>query len=117
MRSPVHITFHGLDVSPAVEDYVQRRAAKLDTFYGRITSCRVTLEAPHHRRKHGSCFRVRVEVSTPGADLVVGHGTEDAEHRDLYAAIDDAFDRAVRMLQDHAQRRRGETKVHEHERS
>ena len=53
----------------------------------------------------------------PGAELVVGRAPdEDAVHRDLYAAIDDAFDAAGRVLQDHARRRRGDTKAHEQER-
>jgi hypothetical protein len=38
METPVQITFRAVDASPAVEDYVRRRAAKLETFSDRITS-------------------------------------------------------------------------------
>ena len=113
MAIPVHITFRGFDRTPSIEQYVQRRAAKLATFSDRITQCRVALEAPHDHRRRGGIFRVRVEVSAPGAELVIGRTADDVQHHDLYAAIDAAFDRAVRMLQDHVRRQRGETKNHQ----
>jgi ribosomal subunit interface protein len=112
MAIPVHITFRGMGSTPAIDEYVRRRATKLETFSDRVTHCRVTLEAPTHHHRHGAAFGVRVEVSAPGADLVAGHTPNDVQHHDLYAAIDDAFDRAVRMLQDHVRRQRGEIKHH-----
>jgi len=115
MTIPVQITFRGIKASPAIEEYVRRRAAKLETFSDRITRCRVTVEAPHHRHRHGEPHRVRVEVTVPGANLVVGDRPSPGPGRqDLYAVIDDAFDDAGRVLQDHLQRLRGETKTHEH---
>jgi len=114
MKIPVQITFRGIDGSPAIEDYVRRRAAKLETFSDRMTRCRVVVEAPHHRHLHGGSYRVRVEVTIPGADVVVGDRPSEAPgHRDLYAAIDDAFDDAGRVLQDRVKRLRGETKAHD----
>lgn len=112
MINPVQVTFRGVDVSPAVDEYVRKRAAKLETFSARITHCRVAVEAPPHHRKHGGSYRVRVELNVPGADLVVGRApTENIENQDVYAAVDDAFDSLGRVLQDHVRRQRGETKV------
>jgi ribosomal subunit interface protein len=112
MKTPVQITFRGIKASPAIEEYVRRRAAKLETFSDRITRCRVAVESPHHRHKHGEPHRVRVEVTVPGANLVVGDRPSPAPARqDLYAVIDDAFDDAGRVLQDHMQRLRGDIKV------
>jgi ribosomal subunit interface protein len=112
MAIPVHITFRGFDSSSAIEEYVRRRAAKLATFSDRITQCRVTLESPHHHRRHGAAYRVRVEVSAPGAELVIGRTADDEQHQDLYAAVDIEFDRATRVLQDFVRRQRGEIKNH-----
>ena len=114
MKTPVQITFRGIDVSTAVDDYVRRRAAKLETFSDRISRCHVTIEAPHHRHRHGEPFRVVVEITVPGGNLVVGGGRRAYPVRhDLYAAIDDAFDDAGRVLQDHVQRLRGDVKTRE----
>lgn len=113
MKTPVQITFRGIEASTAIDDYIRRRAAKLETFSNRMTRCHMTLEAPHHRQKHGATYRVRIEMSVPGADLVVGDRSRaDSLHQDLYAAIDDAFDDAGRVLQGHVQRHRHDGKPH-----
>jgi cold shock CspA family protein len=53
----------------------------------------------------------------PKAELVVGRTPDEGStHEDVYAAIDDAFDDAGRVLQDHIQKQRGYTKTHEHHR-
>ncbi len=113
MTIPVQITFRGLDVSPAVDEYVRKRVGKLTTFSDRITRCRVAVEAPPHHHKHGGKYHVRVELNVPGADLVVARRADDhLGHQDVYAVVDDAFDNAGRVLQDHVRRQRGDTKVH-----
>ena len=112
MTNPVQVTFRGIDVSPAVDDYVRKRAAKLETFSARITHCRVAVEGPPHHKKHGGSYSVRVELNVPGADLVVARTPPGSiENQDIYAAVDDAFDSVGRVLQDHVQRQRGETKA------
>src|SRR5262249_22475975 len=119
VQTPIQITFRGLGPSGAIEDYVRRRASKLETFHHRITGCKVTVEAPNHlHHKQGRQYRVRIDIVVPKAELVVGR-TPDASsaHEDIYAAIDDAFDDAGRVLQDHIQKQRGYTKTHEHHRA
>ncbi len=41
---------------------------------------------------------------------------EGSRRQDLYAAIDDAFDNAERVLQDHVHKQGGDTKPHQHQR-
>jgi ribosomal subunit interface protein len=113
MTIPVQITFRGVDVSPALDEYIRKRAEKLATFSDRITHCRVAVEGPPHHRRHGGNYRVRVDLTVPGAELVVARSPDDeVRHQDAYAAIDDAFDHAGRVLQDHVRRQRGEVKSH-----
>ena len=113
----VQITFRGVERSPAIEAYVRQHATKLDTFFGRIVGCHVTLEAPHQHQQHGRQFRFLIDLTVPGAELVVGRTPDEgSRHEDVYAAIDDAFDDAGRVLQDHVRRQRGDVKVHEHQR-
>ena len=104
MTLPVQVTFHGLPTSPALFDYVQKKAEKLHRLHRRITRFRVAVEAAHKHQRAGA-FRVRIELGVPRDALVVGgHHAEPQE--DAYAAVDAAFDEARRMLRDHAARAR-----------
>ncbi len=117
MDIPIRISFHGIDRSPAIEDYVRQRASKLETFFDRIVGCHVTLEAPHQHHRHGRQYRVLIDLAVPGAELVVGRTPgRDRTREDAYAAIDDAFDDAGRVLQDYVRKLRGDTKAHESQR-
>ncbi len=124
--------------SEAIEANIRERAAKLDTFYERIMSCRVVVEAPHRYHHKGKVYHVRIDMTVPGGEVVVKRepkrivdaplrsqkepGVELAvnrelskpdSHEDVYVAIRDAFDAARRKLQDHARRQRGQLKSHE----
>src|SRR3989442_6536194 len=99
MQSPMQLTFRDIDPSPAISEYVQKKASKLDAHYARNTSCHVAVESPHRSHVRGKRYRVRVDVTVPGRELIAGTSpSDDAGHTDLYAAIDDAFDDAQRLL-------------------
>jgi ribosomal subunit interface protein len=98
MSLPLQVTFRDMPHSDALESYVRTKAGKLDTFHQQITSCRVALESPHRHQSHGRRYRVRIDVKVPGAELVVGHKNGE----DAYAAVDDAFRDAERLLKHHA---------------
>lgn len=131
MDMPVQITYRNLEPSDTVTALIEAEAAKLNTFFDRITSCRVVVEAPHRHQKWGELFHVRIDLGVPGTELVVSHepspraalshDTEPAltkhdelhpEHKDVYLAIRDAFASARRQLQDYVKRLRGEVKTH-----
>jgi len=114
MMKPVQLSWHHLPPSPAVEERVRHKAEQLERFYDRITGCSVTLEAPsHHHRQGGPQYRVRVELSVPGARLVVGRDpARSIAHADLLAAVNAAFREARRQLQDHVRRADRRTKAH-----
>jgi len=114
MQLPIQITFHDLAHSDAVEQYVRTRAAKLDTLATRVTGCRVALEVPHRHARHGEHYRVRIDVTLPGGEIVAVRSPDDAKtYEDLYAAIDAAFDDVDRRLQDFVRRQRGDVRPHE----
>jgi cold shock CspA family protein/ribosome-associated translation inhibitor RaiA len=138
MEIPLKITFRDMAPSPAIEANIREKAAKLDSLYDRIMSCRVIVEAPHRHHHKGKTYEVRIDLTVPGGELVINRApkrlaaaklnrSEEAEkeftevhepskhaaHEDLYVAIRDAFNAAGRKLQDHARRSRGKVKVHE----
>jgi ribosomal subunit interface protein len=108
MQIPLEIAFKNMDRSDAVEARVREKAEKkFERFAGRITSCRVVVEAPHHHSNHGNCYDVRIDIHVPGEELVVTREGHDPSHTDVYVAIRDAFDAAVRQLDGHGRRKNG----------
>ena len=108
MNSTLQITFRDIPPSEAIDSYVRRRAEKLETTEGRLVACHVAIEAPHRHKHHGRHYRVRVDVSVPGAALVVDRNPDESrDNEDVYAAIDQAFDNAVRRLREAKRRRDG----------
>jgi ribosomal subunit interface protein len=109
MQVPLHITFHGMDVSPALEARIREQVGKLEQFYDRITRCEVAVELPHQHQRHGRHWHIRITLSVPGSDLVVSRDPGRGEdHEDPYGAVRDAFLAARRQLEDHVTRLRDE---------
>jgi ribosomal subunit interface protein len=108
MDVPLELAFHNLEASEAVETRVRERVAKLEKMFPRLVACRVVVEAPHKQHQKGNIFRVRIEMSVPGDDLVVSKEPNHVHDRfadpDVYAVLKDAFDTAERMLRDHKDR-------------
>lgn len=111
MQTPLQIDFHQLAASPALEAHIRASVEALETFFDRIVSCRVSVEAPHRHHHQGQLFRICIEVGVPGERIVVGGAPdEDPAHADPYVAVHDAFKAARRRLEEHARRRRGDAK-------
>ena len=113
MQVPLQISFRNMDPSPSIEEVVREKAGKLERFFDRIVSCHVTVEAPHRHQHKGKLYKVRIDIGMPGKDVHVNQeGPKNQAHEDVYVAIRDAFDAAVRQLEDNARRMRGDVKSH-----
>jgi ribosomal subunit interface protein len=108
MRLPLQVRFHNIPSSEAIEAQINEKATKLEKYYDRITSCRVTVDSAQRRQHQGKLYGIRVDITVPGKELAVTR----EEHEDVYVAIRDAFDAAARRLEEHAQRARGGVKSH-----
>jgi len=113
MQLPLQITFRHMDTSAALEARIRQRAEELDQFFDRIIGCRVVVECENRRRQQGNLFEVRIDLTIPGHEIVVGRErSSNHAHEDPHVAVRDAFDAARRVLEDHARRDRGEAKTH-----
>ncbi|MSO91826.1 MAG: HPF/RaiA family ribosome-associated protein [Rhodospirillales bacterium] len=114
MQVPINISFRHTEPSPAVEAFIREKAAALEKFSHRITALAVVVECPPRRPRGGMFYQVRLHLSMPGKDILVGRDRmKDESHRDVYVAIRDAFNAASRQLQDYARTIRGDVKTHE----
>jgi ribosome-associated translation inhibitor RaiA len=103
MQTPLEITFHGMTSSMWVEAFIETWVARLERTCGRIQRCAVVVDKPHHHRRHGNHFHIRLDITVPGKQVVISRDPErDPGHEDVYVAITDAFRSARRQLQDHA---------------
>jgi cold shock CspA family protein len=109
MQLPLQITAHDFPLSEAIEAEIREKAAGLDTYYEGIMRCRVVVEAPVGHHRHGGPYNVRIDLTVPGAELVVNRQIDE----DLPVAIRDAFDAMRRRLEDYARHQRGAVKSHE----
>jgi ribosomal subunit interface protein len=114
MQEPIQITFRGIEPSEAVERRILAKAADLERFCSEIVSCHVTVETEHHKHHKGNLYEVRIDLRVPGKEIVAGRDRrQDHAHEDVYVAVRDAFDAAVRQLEDYVRLRRGYVKRHE----
>lgn len=114
MLIPLQITYRGMEQSEALSAIIHTKVRKLERFFKHISGCRVLVEQPHHHRRSGEHFHVRIDLTVPGDELVVEREPAlRSRHEDAYVAVTDAFSAARRELQDYARRRGGFTKRHE----
>ena len=106
MQVPLEISTRLIQLSPALEADLRKRAARLERYYDRITSCRIAVERPSNHHNEGGPYRVRLDITVPGSELVA-----NKEADDLNAAIRDAFQAAERQVDEFSQRRRGDVKT------
>jgi cold shock CspA family protein/ribosome-associated translation inhibitor RaiA len=115
MKLPVQITFRNMPTSDAVAGAVREKCDKLDELYDGIIGCRVAIESLTRRHHQGNVYRVRVDLTVPGEELVSGRECdEDHSHEDIYVAIRDYFDQARRLLLEYVARQRGHVEEPHH---
>lgn len=115
MQTLLKVDFHGEESNEALQSKIAEHVAALEHFYGRLTACHVSVEAPGHHQRKGGLFHVRIHLTLPdGREVNIGT-TPRADHRhaDILFAINDAFRRARRQLQDRVREMRGQVKTHE----
>ena len=110
MAASVQITFRDIPPSAAIAAHVERRAEKLETFFGRISKCHVVVDEPHRHSRQGKKYQVEIDMHVPGRELVISKNPDDSKE-DLHAAIDKAFDDAERVLEDYARQLHPDTKT------
>lgn len=114
MQIPIEISYHNVDASQWIEDYVRERAEHLDRSCGGLISCRVVIEKTQHQHQTGNPFRVRVEATLPPKKILIGDKEDvvDDTHVQLRPIIRHAFDAAEKQAKKQRQILRGEVKAH-----
>lgn len=89
----VNISGHQLDVTDALRDYVGEKLSRLERHFDKITNVQVIMEVEKLKQKIEATLRVA------GGEIVA-----NAEHEDMYAAIDLLIDKLDRQLIKHKEK-------------
>jgi len=106
MKLPVHILFHGMERSDALDASAREHARKLELFASDIIACHVGIDLEQKHKQQGRLFGVRIDLTLPGHELVVNR----VQNEDAYLALRDAFDNMKRQLEDVVRRRQQRVK-------
>lgn len=114
MQVPAQIDFQGMEPSAELRRRAEELIGKLESRCGRITSCRVAIKAPGEHHRTSGLYEVNVEMALPDGRSVTAARTPPADerYRDVRFALDEAFKRARRRLQDQERRMEGQVKSH-----
>ncbi len=117
MQTPVQIDFQGMTAGPGRHSSIEEHVGRLEKRFGRLTACRVVVKGPGGHHRTGGLYEVNIRLALPnGREVNVDRTAEaDERHADLSFAINDAFKRARRQLQDHARELGGQVKQHENQ--
>lgn len=94
MKHRIHILFSGMESSPALISAAEAHAYGLTWGYSEITACWVGIRFDPEQESVGP-YSVRVDVNTPGHDLVAKRGQQG----DVHLAMGYAFQDMERQLQ------------------
>ena len=115
MQTPVEIDFQGMDAKPEARASIDRHVAQLEERCGRITAVRVALKAPGGRHRTGGLYEINIHLTLPdGRAVNIDRVRQnDERYSDLNFALNDAFKRARRQLQDKVRELQGQVKQHD----
>jgi putative sigma-54 modulation protein len=89
----VNISGHQLVVTDALRDYITEKLGRLERHFDKITNVQVILEVEKLKQK------IEATVRVAGGEVVA-----NAEHEDMYAAIDLLADKLDRQLIKHKEK-------------
>jgi cold shock CspA family protein/ribosome-associated translation inhibitor RaiA len=115
MQAPIEIAFQHCKPSEEIRAEVAKQAKRLEKFSDRITSCHVAIAGPQTRHRQGDAFKIDVRIAMPEhRDVIVTRTHGDAPEREHpLVAVREAFDAAVRQIEDLARDMRGQVNDHQ----
>ena len=89
----VNISGQHVEVTPPLGDYVEQKLKRLEGHFDKITNVTVIMKVEKLQQK------IEATLQIPGGEVVA-----NAEHQDMYAAIDALTDKLDRQLKKHKEK-------------
>ena len=115
MQTLAEVDFLGMTPRPDIQEAIDTHLARLEQRFGRVTACRVVVKAPSGHHQTGGLYEVNIRLALPdGREVDVARTpSADERHAELAFALNNAFKRARRRLQDRVRRMQNKVKEHE----
>ena len=115
MQTPIQIDFQGFTPNERQKAAVGDHIKLFEERFGHITSGRIVVTGPGGHHKTGGLYEINIRLRLPtGKEVDASHTPQaDERHSDFFFALNDAFKRARRQLQDQVRRLQGEVKAHQ----
>jgi len=92
MHSPLEIAFNGMDRSEFIERFIRKHLTRVERHFHQLTSCYVSVSAPHNSHRQGNKFEIHIKAHVPGTVLAVSHSLgDDSTHDDIQVLIRNSF--------------------------
>ncbi len=114
MINPMQVDFRGFSPNEQQRTAVQDRVKMIEGQFEQIRSGHVIIAGPSGHHKTGGLYEVTIRLRLPtGKEVDVSRTPHaDERHSDFYFALNDAFKRARRQLQNEVRHLQGEVKIH-----
>ena len=89
----LNLTGHHMNITPAIRSYIQNKFERLERHFDHVTNAHVILTIEKERQKAEATIHVNR-----------GNIYADAEHNDMYAAIDNLIDKLDRQVKKHKEK-------------
>ena len=89
----INLSGHHLDITPALRSYVANKLQRIERHFDHVITVHIVLSVEKQRKKAEGTLRVNR-----------GNLFADAEHNDMYAAIDRLIDKLDRQVKKHKEK-------------
>lgn len=89
----INLSGRHLDITPALRAYVETKLLRIERHFDHVTTAHVVLAVEKERKKAEATIHVNR-----------GNLFADAEHNDMYAAIDKLMDKLDRQVKKHKEK-------------
>lgn len=112
MQIEPQVSFRNVRRNVSLDRIILDGIGKLEEVHGRITAVRMAVEDQRGPGTHDHLYRVRLEITVPGGDVIVKEAPAGDPHPSLDQVLNQAFDTARRRLKEARKRRKGDVKDH-----
>lgn len=115
METPLQIDLQGVDAKEQVHAAIIKHVAQLEERSGRLTAGRVVVKAPSGHHRTGGLYEISIHLALPdGREVNIGRTPQnDERYSKIEFALNDAFKRVRRQLQDQVRELQGQVKQHD----
>ncbi len=101
----LNINGTGIDLTPAIKQYVEEKFEDLEKFFDNIQNADVDIGMNSQHHNKGKIFYAEINVSVPGKEIRVVKESED-----LYKAVDKVKDHVKNELKEYKEKLRRKDK-------